>query len=151
MRIVPVAYQTLRVPMSSALDEGSIIGVSSVAHLRDGNRAFKVWNEHSSSVLPSRWEKEIKQNMVMAFQSFALWQWQISTEETSDETCSYFTHCIVRYAEKQHHVYISWMSLMILRWQHKLSELFYKRSSRLYKTRCLGADTKVKLHPILSP
>lgn len=42
MRVIPVAYQTLRVPMSPALDEGSIIGVSSVAHLRDGNRAFKV-------------------------------------------------------------------------------------------------------------
>lgn len=59
--MIPVAYRTLRVPMSSALDQGSIIGVSSVAHLRDGNRAFKVWNEHSSSVLPSRWGKEIKQ------------------------------------------------------------------------------------------
>lgn len=46
--------------MSSALDEGSVILVSSVAHLRDGNRAFKVWNEHSSSVLPSGWGKEIK-------------------------------------------------------------------------------------------
>ncbi len=54
--------------MSSALDEESVILVSSVAHLRDGNRAFKVWNEHSSSVLPSGWGKEIKKNMVMAFQ-----------------------------------------------------------------------------------
>lgn len=30
------------VPMTSALDEGGVMGVSSVAHLRDGNRAFKV-------------------------------------------------------------------------------------------------------------
>lgn len=55
-----VAYHSLREPMSPALDEGSVILVSSVAHLRDGNRAFKVWNEHSSSVLPSRWGKGIK-------------------------------------------------------------------------------------------
>lgn len=68
--------------MSSALDEGSVILVSSVAHLRDGNRAFKEWNEHSSSVLPSGWGKEVKKNnnMVMAFQSFALWKWQIITQ-----------------------------------------------------------------------
>lgn len=63
-----VAYHSLREPMSPALDEGSVILVSSVAHLRDGNRAFKVWNEHSSSVLPSRWGKGIKQKkMMMAF------------------------------------------------------------------------------------
>lgn len=49
--------------MSSALDEGTVTLVSSVAHLRDGNRAFKVWNEHSSSVLPSGWGKEIKKNI----------------------------------------------------------------------------------------
>lgn len=80
-KVYMFAYQKLRVPMSSALDEGSVILVSSVAHLRDGNRAFKVWNEHSSSVLPSGWGKEIKKiYMVMAFQQFALWQWQIRTQ-----------------------------------------------------------------------
>lgn len=59
-----------REPVSRALDEGSVILVSSVAHLRDGNRAFKVWNEHSSSVLPSRWGKGIKQNKTKS-----IWWW----------------------------------------------------------------------------
>lgn len=47
---------------------GSVTLVSSVAHLRDGNRAVTVWNEHSSSVLPSRWGKGKKK-----------WWWHFSS------------------------------------------------------------------------
>lgn len=74
--------------MSSALDEGSVTLVSSVAHLRDGNRASKVWNEHSSSVLPSGWGKEKCSDGISIVCTMRMTNYNTS-QDTSDETCCY--------------------------------------------------------------
>lgn len=148
-----MAYQKLRVPMSSALDEGTVILVSSVAHLRDGNRAFKVWNEHSSSVLPSGWGKEIKKK---------IWWWHFNSLHYYNGKLEHterniWWHLIIfqqlHYLLK-HENNITYLHLVNnYFWNYSLMATYAKWPLRatlqesIYKTRrCSGADTKVVLH-----
>lgn len=136
--------------MSSALDEGSVILVSSVAHLRDGNRAFKVWNEHSSSVLPSRWGKEIKKK---------IWWWHFNNLHYDNDKLKHKERNIIWHLQifQQLHCLLHKNNITYLHlinnyfWNYSLMAtqtkwlylILYKRA--VYKTRCSGADKKVIL------
>ena len=122
--------------MSSALDQECVILVSSVAHLRDGNTAFKVWNEHSSSVLPSGWGKKSKTKICRWWHFNNLHcetktNMSISIAKQGNkhpitQSIIQQLHYLLKHKDSRH-VYIFGNDAceIILGWQHRLSDVLW--------------------------